>query len=105
MVDLFFIFDLTFIMMIDEAIRYKVAALLPDRSASTIMSTLLLHWFRYFGPPKRLKSDQEGGITADEVSLVCDRFSIHRQLSGSDDSGKHTSTGLAERHIRGSRCR
>ena len=53
----------------------------------------------YFGPPRALCSDQEGGIKADDFALSCDRFSIHRKLAGSDKAGQHTTTGLPERHI------
>ena len=98
-VDFFFIWGHSFLIMVDEATRFKVSALLPTKDAKTLMKTMLAHWFRYFGPPRTLRSDQEGGIRADDFGLACDRFSIHRSLAGSDDTGQHTSTGLAERHI------
>eukprot|EP00959_Pyramimonas_sp_CCMP1952_P082282 1719155-Pyramimonas_sp.AAC.1 len=60
---------------------------------------MLRAWFRYFGPPGCIKFDQEGGVRSDDFGAVCDRYSIHRQVGGSDDSGKHAVTGLAERHI------
>ena len=65
-----------------------------------MMRNLLANWLRYFGPPKILKSDQEGAIKGDEFALTCERYSIHRHLAGSDGSGTHTSTGLAEAHIK-----
>ena len=86
-------------LMIDEAIRYKVAALLAKKDGHSIMRCLLLNWMRYFGVPKCIKSDQEGGIKSDDFALACDRYSMHRNLAGSDDKGQHTSTGLAERHV------
>ena len=92
-VDLFFIWGHSFLIMVDEATRFKVSALLPTKDAKTLMKTMLAHWFRYFGPPRTLRSDQEGGIRADDFGLACDRFSIHRSLAGSDDTGQHTSTG------------
>ena len=97
--DLFYIFNLQFLMMIDEAIRYKVVDEVVKKDAPTIGQVMLRSWIRYFGPPKRLKFDQEGAIRSEEFATICDRFSIHRQLAGSDESGKHTTTGLAERHI------
>ena len=99
MCDLFYLWGQQFSLLIDEASRYKVAAELPTKDAKAIFTALLYHWIRYFGPPRSLRSDQEGGIRAESFALVCDRFSIHRQLAGSDDSGKHTQTGLPERHI------
>ena len=70
-----------------------------SKDAQSLGKVLLLGWFRYFGPPRVLRSDQEGGIKAEEFAKICDRFSIHRQLGGSDASGKHTTTGLPETHI------
>ncbi len=98
-IDLLFLWGLTFLLMIDEAIRFKVAAHLEARDPKSIGKAMLHSWFRYFGPPKCLTSDQEGGVKAEEFGIVCDRFSIHRQLAGSDNAGKHTTTGLAERHV------
>jgi hypothetical protein len=99
MIDLFYIFGMQFLMMIDEAVRYKVVCLCTTKDAKTLAKVMLLNWFRYFGPPKVLRSDQEGGIRSEEFAQVCDRFSIHRQLAGSDDTGQHTQTGLPEKHI------
>jgi hypothetical protein len=99
MVDLFYIFNMQFMLMIDEAVRYKVAALLATKDAKSIMKCLLNNWIRYFGACKCIMSDQEGGIKSDDFALACDRFSIHRKLAGSDDRGQHTSTGLVERHV------
>ena len=85
--------------MVDEAIRWKLAEYLPKKDAFHIAQAMLRAWFRYFGPPKCIKFDQEGGVRADDFAVVRDRYSMHRPLGGSDDSGKHTVTGLAERHI------
>ena len=52
MVDLFYIFGLQFMLMIDEAIRYKVSAPLAKKDGHSIMRCLLMNWMRYFGPPK-----------------------------------------------------
>ena len=99
MVDLFFIWKMTFLLMIDEATRFKVSTPLPAKDAKTIARAMLKDWFRFFGPPKAIRSDQEGGLKSEDFGIVCDRYSIHRQFGGSDDSGKHTTTGLPERHI------
>ena len=97
--DLFFISGKTFLLMVDEAIRWKLAEVLPKKDAFHIAQAMLRTWLRYFGPPTCIKFDREGGVRSDDFAAVCDRYSIHRQLGGSDDSGKHTATGLAERHI------
>ena len=61
-------------------------------------------WFRYFGPPKVFLSDQEGALAGDAFAALCDALEVYRWLAGSDPErlkggGKHTSTGLAEKHI------
>ena len=48
--------------------------------------------------------DQEGALAGDAFAHVCDKYRIDRWLAGSDPSnlgrgGKHTTTGLAEKHI------
>ena len=73
--------------MIDEAVRFKVSSALKGKDTNTIAKAMLQDWFRYFAPPRTLRSDQEGGITSDQFSKVCDRYSTHRQLAGSDDHG------------------
>ena len=103
-IDLFYLWGMQFILMIDEATRYKVVAVLQKRDAKSLAKVMLYSWFRYFGPPKTLKSDQEGGIAGKDFGKVCDQFSIHRALGGSDDTGQHTRTGLPERHIQMVKC-
>ena len=48
-------------MMVDECIRYKFAAELKDRTYESLRDVLVSGWFRYFGPPKIVICDQEGG--------------------------------------------
>ena len=49
--DLFFQWDCCFILIIHEFSKYKVADYLKDRTAETILTTVLRNWIRYFGPP------------------------------------------------------
>eukprot|EP00959_Pyramimonas_sp_CCMP1952_P342082 7166442-Pyramimonas_sp.AAC.1 len=42
--DLFFLFDKTWMMLIDECIRYRIAALLPTKSGQDILRALIRHW-------------------------------------------------------------
>ena len=85
--------------MIDEATRYKVVAVLPDKTAKTLCRIMLYAWLRYFGSPRTVVSDQEGAIKSETYEAVCDRYSMHRVLAGSDAKGEHSTTGLAEKHI------
>ena len=45
------------------------------------------------GTMQQFVSDQGGGVTSDETSMTCDRFSIMRRLKGSTDrEQRHTGT-------------
>ena len=98
-IDLFFLWDMTFLLAICAATRYKIAIQLNSKSGPEILRALLHHWIKYFGPPKMLISDQEGGLTSDLTSTTCERYGIQRVLAGSAVKGVHTMTGLPERHV------
>ena len=101
--DIFFILGGEFIMIVDELFRYKQAELIKDRSFDTMSATLLESWFRFFGPPRYVTIDQEGALAGAQFAMVCDKFGITRIVAGSDPThvgqGKHTKTGLAEKHV------
>ena len=86
-----------FLLLIDEATRYKVIALAADRSCKTLLQLLLHTWIRYFGPMRVLVSDQEGALMSLEAAAEFDRLSICRRPKGAGE--RHTGTGLVERHI------
>ena len=94
--DLFFVLDGTFLMMIDEAIRWACSMNLASKSAAHIAEAVFLGWVTYFGPMLEIVFDQEGGITAEDTGILCERFGINRDLGGS--SG-HTGAPLAERRL------
>ena len=58
--DLFFLWDLIFSLLIDEATRMKIAEELKNKLGATIMRAIMMCWMRYFGPMRVLVSDQEG---------------------------------------------
>ena len=66
-IDLFYLWNLIWLIILDSATRYKVICLVKDKSGKEIMKALIRHWFRYFGPMKVCISDQEGCITSDSV--------------------------------------
>ena len=53
-VDIFYLFNKTFFLMIDSATRYKVVFELTSRETSEMLRGILLHWIRYFGPMRVL---------------------------------------------------
>ena len=95
-IDLFFLWQKNWLIIIDEATRYKIVGQLESKRGNTTLTAILKHWLRYFGPMRVLTTDQEGGIKTDDAAQVCDKYSIIRRLKGSYG---HTATGLAERHI------
>ena len=91
-------------MLVDECVRYKFAAQVNDRTFESLAECLMKGWLRYFGPPRVFLCGQEGALLGDAMGRLCDKFSISRWLAGSDPGhlgrgGKHTSTGLAEKHV------
>ena len=94
--DLFFIFNLTFICLIDECIRFAVSSWLPSKEPESILQAVLFSWIQYFGPMEILAFDQEGGITTDMAANVCEKFNISRDLGGSQG---HGAAPIAERRL------
>ncbi|CAE8712610.1 unnamed protein product [Polarella glacialis] len=98
--DLFFLWDMVFILFVDEATRYKVIALVINKEYKTWSAALITLWVRYFGPPQVLVSDQESAWMSENAGADFDRLGIIRRPKGSDPHGaKHTGTGLVERHV------
>ena len=103
--DFYFLWDDLFILIVDECARYKTSGRLPNREFETLMKFFLYCWFRWFGPPRQLVSDQDSTFRSTEMARLCDRYHIQRVLAGSDpqkfsSGGKHTTTGLAESHVK-----
>ena len=101
MMDLFFCWDKIWLMILDDAVKYRITSPLKSKTGKDIFKALLKDWIRYFGPPRSIISDQEGGIKSEDFALVCERFSIYRRLAGSTAKKleEHTRTGAVERAI------
>ena len=91
--DLLFTADGIVIHAIDEATRFTLAGLIPDRTPQSILDWLMTSWVRYFGPPRTILSDQEGALCSDEAAIWCERHNIELRLR---PKGSHAST--VERH-------
>ena len=91
-----------FLLMIDEATRYKVASILPGRELHQYLQAINTKWIRYFGPMKKLVTDQESCLMTVEAGAELERVGIARipmRTTSGKEGQKHTGTGLAERHI------
>ena len=94
--DLYFIFEQTYIILIDECLRYAVSVHLQNKTAESLMEAIFYGWIMYFGPMLVIAFDQEGGITSEMVGVMCEKFNITRDLGGSQG---HTGASLAERRL------
>ena len=63
--DLFFLWDEPFMLLIDEAIRWKAGDALPNKQGPTLIRAIMNIWIRLWGPMQYLLSDQEGGLVSD----------------------------------------
>ena len=94
--DLFFLWDLTFMLLIDEALKWKTGDHIPNKLGPTIVRALYRLWLRFWGPMQNILSDQEGGLLSTEADRLFDKLHINRLLVG---QGATTTKGLVERHI------
>ena len=60
--------------MIDEAIRFSIATVLPDKSAESIIRSIHKSWVQYFGPPRLIIADGDSGPDSEEVRKWLDRL-------------------------------
>jgi len=100
--DVFQFQDNLFILVIDEATRYKVATSCNGRYLVDILSALMRGWIRYFGPMRILVTDQESSLMTVEAGEEFQRLGIERRPAGTTtrkQGQQHTTTGLVERHI------
>ena len=101
-VDLFNYGDQQFILIIDEATRYKIATECEGRELRHILASIMKSWIRYFGPMRTLVSDQETSLMTIHAGVELQRLGIGRRPGGTTagvQGQKHTTTGLVEKHI------
>ena len=94
--DLFFLWDETFMLLVDECCRWKTGDQLPNKEAGSIVKALVNLWLRVFGPPQSIVSDQEGGLCSHLATRLLDSMGITRVLVG---QGGATTKAVVERHI------
>eukprot|EP00435_Cladocopium_sp_Y103_P048511 s541_g14.t1 len=100
--DIFYYKGDMFLLVVDEATRYKCGGLLESRELQSILSTLTNNWLRFFGPPRQIIADQETSIMTQEAGAEMDRLNIARRPKGTTtgkEGKRHTGTGLVEKHV------
>ena len=101
-IDIFHLQDILYLLMIDEATRYKMCQVLPGQDSEQIMEVLLKSWIYLFGPPTRIVMDQQVSLMSHESGVEFERFNITRVPKGTTSghaAAQHTGTGLVERHV------
>ena len=99
--DYFQLWNEWFMIFIDVATRYKVIVKVAGRDLPTALHALLHNWLRFFGPTRKLVSDQESCLMSHEAAAELERLNIHREPAGTTRGkaqGQHTATGLVEKH-------
>ena len=97
--DVFQFQDHLFMLVIDEAMRYKVATSCPGRYLKDILETLMKCWIRYFGPMKIFVTDQQSALMTIEAGQEFQRLGIERRPAGTTTKKQgqmHTTTGLVK---------
>ncbi|CAK0795790.1 unnamed protein product, partial [Prorocentrum cordatum] len=94
--DLFFLWDETFMILIDEATKWKTGDHLINKTGPVLVKALNYLWIRIWGAMQNLLTDQEGGLMGHEATKLCDRLEINRLAIG---KGGATTKGLVERHL------
>jgi hypothetical protein len=74
--DLFFYQDQITLVFFDEATRFTMAEVIPNKEAETILSAVTNPWCRVFGPPAVLMSDHEGGLVGEAAAQWADKSGI-----------------------------
>jgi len=79
--------------LLDEAIRWRVAALLMSKNAQALIEAIMTSWVRPHGPMKLLIADGERGLATEEVAQFLDRVFIQLKTKA---PGEHAQ--MVERH-------
>ena len=81
--------------LLDEAIRFTVASILPDKTPASIIEAISVHWVGRFGGMKYLVADGESGLASEEVAQYLDRCVPPIELK-TKAPGEHAQ--MVERH-------
>ena len=101
-IDLFKFEERWFLLMIDEATRYKVADVVEGHESEILLAAMVRMWFHYFGPPQKLIMDQQQSLMGHSTAAEFERMNVERCPRGTTagpGAEQHTGTGLVERHV------
>ena len=101
-IDIFMWEGNNFLLMIDEATRFKTCVMIEAQDSEAILSYIYQSWMQYFGPPLRLVLDQQASLMGHDTGAECERLGITRCPRGTTQghgADQHTGTGIVERHV------
>ena len=81
--------------MIDCATRLTQAQIIPNRETMTLLDGAYDQWFKFYGYPRTLETDQESGLLSIRAKEWCQNRSINLK-----ERPKHGHAQLVERHHR-----
>ena len=91
--DLLFVKDKIVLHTIDVCTRFTAAEVVADRHTSTLLTALQVSWFRLYGPPRTLVTDQEGGLTGPEAAAWLEARCVNLM-----PKAKYQHADMVERH-------
>ncbi len=100
--DLFFWESNTYMLVIDEATRFKACSVVEGQEAEQLLNCLLQIWIYMFGPPGKVVMDQQVGLMSHEAGSEFERLNMERCPRGTTSghgAEQHTGTGIVERHV------
>ena len=76
--DLFFWQCNTYMLVIDEATRFKACSVVEGQEAEQLLNCLLQIWIYMFGPPGKVVMDQQVGLMSHEAGSEFERLNMER---------------------------
>ena len=64
-------YEYTIMTMIDHFLKWAETMVVPDRQASTVITTLVSEWVTWFGLPLAIVSDNAKEFVSDVINKVC----------------------------------
>ena len=60
--------------IIDACIRWSATEIIRSKTCADILPAIVRAWFRLYGPPKVIVTDQEGALMSEEASVFFERW-------------------------------
>ena len=80
--------------MVDCFSRFKCAAFIPDKNASTVTEAIIVNWIKLFGPMKYLHVDRGREWLNQELQTMCFKFDIRLTATAAQSPNQN---GIVER--------